>query len=282
MPGRNLVLAAGVWFSTALAACYSPEVARTRAFHPSDADLSITRIVHGSAVLSFRDTHILLDPWYTPHPPLGPREPIGLALESLPAIRGILITHKHDDHYDENVLRNFSDKSVRVVARKGLETELESFGYQDVVELDDWEQSQIGSVLLTAVPADHGVPENGYVLASGPVTLYVAGDTLFDERRFRDVAARFPNLDAALLPVGGIRIMGRKLDMNPEEAAEAALLLKARHWIPYHYGMTGPFPFVTSASDAAEKFRKELERRSPGAGASVVVLETGESWHHYR
>ena len=61
----------------------------------------------------------------------------------------------------------------------------------------------------------------------------------------------------------------------------AAVILKAGHVIPYHYGLTGPFPFVTYASSPAEKFRRKLEARSPGAGASVVVLESGESWHHY-
>jgi L-ascorbate metabolism protein UlaG (beta-lactamase superfamily) len=282
MPSRRAFLGTALCLGLSAAACYTSEVARTRAYHPSDADVSVTRIVHGSVIVDFRETHILVDPWYTPSPPLGPREPIGLAIESLPPIRGILITHKHDDHYDETALRNFPNKSIRVVARRGLGAGIKALGYQDVVELEDWEQSQIGSVVLTAVPARHGVDENGYVLTNGGATLYLAGDTQFDERQFREIAKRFPKLDGALLPVGGIRIMGRRLDMSPDEAADAAVILKAGNVIPYHYGLTGPFPFATYASSAAEKFRTALEQRSTGAGASVVILEPGESWHHYR
>ena len=86
-PVRLLVML--VALGLGVAACYTPTVARTRTYHPSDADLSITRIVHASAVIDFPETRILLDPWYSPTPPLGPDEPIGISLENLPPMRGI-------------------------------------------------------------------------------------------------------------------------------------------------------------------------------------------------
>ena len=89
-------------------------------------------------------------------------------------------------------------------------------------------------------------------------------------------------IDAALLPVGGIRILGRRLDMTPEEAAEAFGILHPRHAIPYHYGLTGPFPFVTSASKAAKTFQDAVAAKDDQARSAVVVLDPGESWHHYR
>lgn len=272
------------WILTGLclASCYSPTVARTRTYHPSDADLSVTRIVHGSAVIDFPETKILLDPWFSPTPPLGPSEVIGLSLENLPPMRGILITHRHDDHFDAATLREYADKSVRVISPRGLGREIRAMGYQDVVELDEWERSQIGSVIVTAVPARHRVPENGYVLQGNAVTLYVAGDTRFDEPLFRQMAERYPNLDAALLPVGGIRIFGRRLDMSPEEAAEAFAILKPRHVIPYHYGLTGPTPFFLSAPEAARQFQEAVASRDPLGRQAVVILEPGASWHHYR
>lgn len=266
----------------ALVGCYTPTVSRNQSYHPSDADFSVTRISHASAILDFRETRILLDPWYAPTPPLGPSETIGVSVESLPPLRGMLITHRHDDHFDSDTLRNFPDKSLRVVVRRGLGDELRAMGYQDVVELEDWEQSQIGSVVVIAVPARHSVPENGYILQANSMTVYVAGDTRFDEALFRQIAARYPNLDAALLPVGGIRIVGRKLDMNPEEAAEAFAILKPARVIPYHYGLTGPFPFLTSASQPAKHFADAVAERDATARQAVVVLNPGESWHHYR
>lgn len=262
--------------------CYTPTVQRTRAYHPSDADLTVTRIVHGSAVIDFPETKILLDPWYNPTPPLGPSEPMGLSLENLPPMRGILITHTHDDHFDAATLRDYPDKSVRVIVPRGLGAKVRAMGYEDVVELDQWDRSQIGSVIVTAVPARHSVLENGYVLQGNSVTLYVAGDTRFDEQMFREIRGLFPTIDAALLPVGGIRIMGERLDMTPEEAADAFEILKPQHAIPYHYGLTGPMPFFLSASDPEKAFQSTVSKHDKAAVTAVVILEPGGSWHHYR
>ena len=275
---RLLTLALG--FS--LTACYTPTVNPTRTYHPSDADLSITRIVHASAIIDFRETRILLDPWYSPTPPLGPAETIAVSLENLPSLRGILITHKHDDHFDPETLRNYPDKSVRVIVPRGLGAALRTMGYEDVVELGEWERSQIGSVIVTAVPALHRVPENGYVLQANSVTLYVAGDTRFDQTMFERIASFFPTIDAALLPIGGIRIFFRRLDMSPEQAADAFEILHPGHVIPYHYGLRGPFPFFMSASDPTKSFTEALVAEDEQARDAIVVLETGQSWHHYR
>jgi L-ascorbate metabolism protein UlaG (beta-lactamase superfamily) len=272
------VLVAGL----ALTACYTPTVSRTRSYHPSDADLSITRIVHGSAVIDFRETRILLDPWFAPTPPLGPAEPIGLSLENLPPLRGILITHKHDDHFDAETLRDFPNKALRVVVRRGLGAEIRAMGYEDVVELEDWERSQIGSVIVTAVPARHNVPENGYVLQANSQTLYVAGDTRFDADLFRQILGWFPKIDVAMLPVGGMRIFGRRLDMTPQEAAEAFAMLKPGHVIPFHYGLTGPFPFFIGPSDPQGQFLEAVKTANEADRSAVVILGPGESWHHYR
>lgn len=269
-------------FGAIVAGCYQPTVARQRNYHPSDADLSVTRIVHASAIIDFRETRILLDPWYSPIPPLGQSETIGLSVENLPPLRGILLTHQHDDHFDPRMMQDYSDKSVRVIVRRGLGERIRELGYGDVVELEDWETSQIGSAIVTAVPARHRVAENGYVLQANGLTVYVAGDTLFDEKEFRDIAGRFPAIDLALLPVGGIRTLGRRLDMSPQEAAEACTILRPAQVIPYHYGLTGPFLFVTTASRPAQSFQQALKRMKIDPKPAVVILDAGESWHHYR
>ncbi|MBI2964488.1 MAG: MBL fold metallo-hydrolase [Deltaproteobacteria bacterium] len=268
--------------AASIAGCYTPTVARTQSYHPSDADLSVTRIVHGSAVIEFPETRLLLDPWYSPTPPLGPAEAIGLSLENLPPMRGLLITHKHDDHFDAETLREFPNKSLRVVVPRGLGAELARMGYSDVVEIEDWETAQIGSVVVTAVPARHRVAENGYVLQGNSLTVYVAGDTSFDADLFHSILGRFPQLDAALLPIGGIRILSRRLDMTPEEAADAFAILKPGHVIPYHYGLTGPMPFVTAAANPVKRLYEAMGKTDKGSQNAIVALDPGESWHHYR
>jgi L-ascorbate metabolism protein UlaG (beta-lactamase superfamily) len=271
---------AGLLALLALCACYAPTVNRDRSYHPSDADLTVMRIVHASLVVDFRTTRMLVDPWFSPSPPTGQREPIGVPLDRVPDVRGILITHAHTDHFDQETLQNYPDKSLRVVTVVGLGARIRQMGYTDVVEIGAWERTQIGAVVITAVPASHGVPSLGFVLQGGGLTAYLAGDTLFDGGQFRAIAEAFPVIDVAVLPVGGIRVFGRRLDMNAREASRAVGILRPRRVIPSHYGLTGPFPIVLIDNDAASRFGREVGEAHPEV--QVVVLEPGESWHHYR
>src|SRR5439155_1272120 len=111
-------------------------------------------------------------------------------------------------------------------------------GFRRVTGRGWWDRTRGGDIDVTAVPARHGVPENGYVLAAGGVTVYVAGDTrYFDE--LVDVATVFPALDAAVLPVGGLRLLGFPREMGPGDASRAAAVLGARRLIPIGYGDGG-------------------------------------------
>jgi L-ascorbate metabolism protein UlaG (beta-lactamase superfamily) len=276
-PRLGLALAA-----LAAAACYAPRVDIQRTYHPSDADMAITRIVHGSLILEFRGTRILVDPWYSPTPPLGPGETIGIAPDKLPSVRGILLTHKHSDHFDKQTLSALGDKSVRVVVPKGLGKRVEDLGYTDVVELEPWERSQIADVVVSSVPARHRAVENGYILQANGITTYLAGDTTFDPSLFWSILEGFPKIDVAILPIGGIRIVGRKLDMNPDEAARAFGLLKPDRVIPYHYALVGPFPLVYAPSEPEADFLEAMKERHPGKEGAVVRLVPGESWHYYK
>lgn len=268
--------------SVAMAACYAPRVDLQRTYHPSDADMSITRIVHGAVILDFRGTRILVDPWYSPTPPLGPGEAIGIAPDKLPSVRGILITHDHNDHFDSRTLAVLPDKTIRVVVPKGLAEEVKDLGYTDVYEMEPWDRTQIADVVVSSVPARHRVPENGYILQANGITTYLAGDTSFDPTLFWSIVEGFPKIDVAILPIGGIRILGRKLDMNADEAARAFGILKPDRVIPYHYALIGPFPLVYSPSDPEADFVEAMRERHPERADAVVRLAPGESWHYYK
>jgi len=50
---------------------------------------------------------------------------------------------------------------------------------------------------------------------------------------------------------------------------------------PSAYGARGLFPFVTFRRDAVARFRQAATAAGIAPG-TVIVLETGESWHYYR
>ena len=260
MRRHRIVLAAAL-----AAACAAVPLPRRSAYHPSDADLSVTRIVHGSIILEMRGTRVVVDPWFESGWVVRQQEPLGLTPDSLPSFAAVLVTHGHRDHFDPGALR------LRVEPPDGFRT---------VTDLGWWDHARIGEVDVTAVPARHGVPENGYVLAGGGVTVYVAGDTrYFDE--LVDVATVFPGLDAAVLPVGGLRLAGFPREMGPAEAARAAATLGASRLIPTGYGEEGGFPLRWHARRPVDGFVKACAERGIER-QRIVVLEPGESWHYYK
>src|SRR5579884_4349762 len=84
------------------------------------------------------------------------------------------------------------------------------------------------------------------------------------------------------LPIfGGLRLLGFRREMGPDEAARAAELLGAQHLIPVAYGAWTPFPWWWYARDPARRFVAACKARGI-ASDRVVVLEPGESWHLYK
>jgi L-ascorbate metabolism protein UlaG (beta-lactamase superfamily) len=149
-------------------------------------------------------------------------------------------------------------------------------GFGQVSALTPWQEVTIDGVRVTAVPARG----NGYVLRSGETVAYVAGEDT-DAAVAADIRRVVGPIDVAVLPIGGQRRFGMRAGTDPEEAAETAAKLDARRVVPSAYGARGLFPFVTFRSDAVARFRGA----ATAAGippATVIVLETGESWHYYR
>lgn len=261
-------------------ACTGLPLPREGSYHVSDADLAVTRILHGSLVLEVGRTRILVDPWF--HSGLTTRqtEPLGLLPDRLPPAAAVLVTHKHAGHFDPAALEEIAKKTPRAIGPPPLADALRALGFAEVTPLDWWERTAVGPLTVTAVPADHAVRENGYVVASDRVRAYLGGDTRWFDGLV-DVATAFPEVDVAFLPIGGERLLGLRRTMGPEEAARAAALLKPRRVIPIAYGASGGFPLVWYAADPVTRFR-DAARDGGIAAEQVVVLEPGESWHYYR
>ena len=273
-PRRRLALVLGI---VTVAGCARPPVPRTAPYIASDADVSVTRIVHGSVVVSLHGTRVLVDPWMDAGWVFRQTEALGLVPDTLPTVRALLLTHEHRDHYDPALLRRIAPRIPLVLTPPGLADRVRELGFTNVVALDWWETARVDDVAVTAVPANHPAHENGYVLEREGRRVYVAGDTRpFPE--LVDVATRFPKVDVALLPIGGQRLLGVLREMTPEQAAAAAKLLDARRVIPIHYGETGGAPFYWYAGDPVGRLRTALEHEGVPKDR-LVVLQPGESWH---
>ncbi len=239
-------------------------------------------IGHSTMLIELAGVRILTDPWFT-DPILGVvthSRTIGLEVEQVPELDLILISHGHFDHCDLKALAKLNKSAVVIVPEKKTAARIRKLGYSEITVLAPWESRLVSKVCITALPARHLAPECTYVISSGDAAVYFGGDTRY-MKEFQQVGEKF-DLTVALLPMNGLSFpfVGRVV-MDPVDAAEAAVQLKARVVIPTHYNISITVPFLKALFDRGapgtpEQFAAELRRRN--RHVKVVALSPGESW----
>jgi L-ascorbate metabolism protein UlaG (beta-lactamase superfamily) len=177
--------------------------------------------------------------------PLPPRAAAGL----IGGVDAVLLSHLHLDHCDLPSLRMLRAKVV--IAPPGSKEWLTRHRVTGAVELAPGEALSLSDqVTVTAAPAhhpDHRMPWGpvaqpvGHVVQGPQHAAWFAGDTsLFPEMAELPAATRH-GLDLAVVPIWGWGPTLGLGHLDPQTAAEAVVLTKARHAIPVHWGTLYPF-----------------------------------------
>ena len=143
------------------------------------------------------------------------------------------MTHDHADHADLRAMDRMDKRATAIVATMDLAAKVRALGFSAVEVLEPWRSIQVGRATVTAVPGEHDIYEVGYVVTGEGRSIYFAGDTrLHDD--LPAIGERFAP-SAALLPVDGTRLAGGAMHvMTPDDAVQAARILRARLVIPSH------------------------------------------------
>ncbi len=207
-------------------------------------ELCITWIGHASFLVQTPEHSILIDPnwakWLKVIKRL--RQP-GLEIHDLPAIDLVLVTHAHFDHLDRKTLRAVASDQAIVVPEHvgGL---VHGLGFNQVRELRQWERFEIGDLKVTLTPALHWGARvlhdshrgfGGFHIEYAGRSVFHCGDSAWFEG-FTEIGERLP-VEIALLPIGAYEApTKRDVHMNPEQAIDAFLQLRARTLVPMHFG----------------------------------------------
>jgi L-ascorbate metabolism protein UlaG (beta-lactamase superfamily) len=209
---------------------------------------SLTWIGHATFALRLGGVLIATDPVWSEHIFGGIKRlaPAGVALEHLPPIDVVTVSHNHYDHLDLPTLKRIGKRAVYVTL-PGNGSILRQAGLDQVVELDWWQSHRIGALEITAVPARHWsmrAPWNrndmlwgGFVYSAPEGVAYHSGDTaLFDG--FAEIGRRLGPIDWAMLPIGAYepRWFMEPQHMNPDDAVEAFQRLGAKQLVAMHWG----------------------------------------------
>lgn len=241
--------------------------------------VTLTRVAHSTALIDFDGFRVLTDPWFSERWGYYHGEPYGIALDQLPRLDAVIVSHGHYDHYDMEAFAAYPDKSVPILVKRGIAAKARGAGFTDVRELDAWETMTIGPVTFTAAPGKHAVPEITYMLRTADLTVYFGGDTLLIPA-LDELATRFPRVDLAMLAVNGLRLrplLNRQVVMDPREAARLCAILRPRYAVPMHYAFTGGAihnHLVIKRNGTPEEFAAAAVRLAPET--VVRILPPGE------
>jgi L-ascorbate metabolism protein UlaG (beta-lactamase superfamily) len=172
-------------------------------------------------------------------------------IEDLPPLDFVLLSHLHGDHFDRVAEKNLN-KATPIISTRHATRYLKRKGFSKTRDLETWQTVSVvkgdARARLTAMPGTHAPwplaralpPVMGSMLEFGGIEgettlrLYISGDTLIHER-LREIPGRFPEIDLALLHLGGTRVLGIMVTMDARQGVEAMRILDPRTAIPIHY-----------------------------------------------
>jgi L-ascorbate metabolism protein UlaG (beta-lactamase superfamily) len=196
--------------------------------------------------------------------------------EALPVLDAVLLSHLHGDHFDR-VSRERLDRSAPVLSTPHAVRRLGSWGF-DAHALETWDRHVLTKgaeeLRVTAVPAVHArgllgrmlPPVMGSVLehlVDGQVRrrVYVSGDTLTGDH-LDEVRERFPDIDAAVVHLGGTRVLLRTVTMDGRMGVDFVERTRPRVVVPVHHddytvfrSPLGDFVERAGAAGLAERLR---------------------------
>ncbi|MCK8783770.1 MBL fold metallo-hydrolase [Roseomonas sp. NAR14] len=230
------------------------------------------------------------------HGPRRHRAP-GLALEALPRIDAVLLSHNHYDHMDLPSLRRLHARDrPLLVTGLGNGAYLARKGVPGAVELDWWRSAPLpGGHVATYLPMRHASARGlgdrnrmlwgGFALSTaGGGRLLFTGDTAHGAH-LAEIGEALGPFGLALLPIGAYepRWFMDAVHVDPEESVAAFQAVRARTALAMHFGtfrltrepIDEPARRLAAARQAAGL--PEAAFLVPGVGQTVIRdLAAGE------
>ena len=239
----------------------APDLERLQSRH---GDLTVTWLGQSTALWQVNGLNLLTDPHFGPRASpvsfAGPRRlvPAPLAIEQLPRIDIVLISHNHYDHLDLGTVKALAAQPGGppvFLVPLGVERWMAAQGIGNTRRMDWWDrfafESAAGPVTVHFVPAHHWSSRSpwdrretlwgGFVvqaaMAGEPVSLYYSGDTGYAPD-FTEIGRRFGGFDLSMIPVGCYlpRWFMKAQHVNEEEAVRIHQDVRSRLTLGVHWG----------------------------------------------
>lgn len=252
-----------------------------------DRGLNVAWLGHATTLIEIDGFTILTDPVFSNRcgidllvGTLGPKRLVqpALAIENLPKIDLVLLSHAHFDHWDKKSLRAIAGKDIPVICARETQDLLTASRWKSVRELGWRESVQVGPVNVRGVEVKHWGARmrrdthrgyNGYVIESGKYKVLFSGDTAHTNSFHELRGGRA--IDLAIMPIGAYDPWIAN-HCTPEQAIEMAEWAGAERIMPVHHQT-----FVLSREPVGEPIERFFAKVGPDTGR-VVAHEIGAEW----
>ncbi len=216
-------------------------------------DRSLVRLGHSTVLLKLDGAFWLTDPVFSerasPVQWAGPKRfhapPI--AIDDLPSIQGVVLSHDHFDHLDKAAVLQLADRVQWFVAPLGVGDLLIEWGVDPakVRQLDWWQSTTVEGIRLVATPAQHFSGRSlfgrnatlwaSWVIQSGDFKVFFSGDTGYFDG-FKAIGEKHGPFDVTMIECGAYDRQWSGVHMQPEETLQAHLDLRGKRLMPVHNG----------------------------------------------
>lgn len=169
-----------------------------------------------------------------------------IAIDDLPAVDAVIISHDHYDHLDYQAIKDLSERVDRFFVPLGVKAHLQRWGVtgERISELDWYESELYRGLKLTLAPARHFSGRRfsnrnetlwgSWVIDSKALKAYFSGDGGYSET-FKIIGDKYGPFDIAFMENGAYNLNWANSHMMPEQTVQASIDLNARVLFPIHW-----------------------------------------------
>ncbi|PUZ23272.1 MBL fold metallo-hydrolase [Chitinophaga parva] len=248
--------------------------------NPKEDEIRLTWLGHTTILLEVAGKRFLTDPVWamraSPFSFMGPKRffEIPVSIDHLPPLDGVLLTHDHYDHLDEQVIRKLGAKGYTFYCPLGVEGHLRKWG----VSPEQWRVFNWGDSLvldetctLTALPTRHfsgrGLRDRNttlwtsWVITGRHHKVYFGGDSGWWPG-FEEIGNTYGPFDLTILEIGAYGDGWPDIHMGPDNALRAHAALRGKVMLPVHWG---------TYNLALHPWREPVERLLAAAPDDIVL-----------
>ncbi len=208
--------------------------------------------------------------------------PAAIALNDLPPLDAVVVSHDHFDHLDMRTIQALKDRAAKFIVPLGVGAHLAHWGIPDdkIIEVDWWDRVQLGAIEVVCTPARHASGRQvfdvdatlwaGYALVGPQHRVYFSGDTgLFPA--MQDIGAKYGPFDVTMIETGQYHRAWPDWHIGPERAVAAHQIVKGKMMLPIHWAL------LTLAAHGWTEPVERVLAEARARGVSVATPKLGQS-----